>query len=570
MRVAFAVVLVLAGCNNPTHVSVKLAKLTTWPLTQAEADTLDEKQLAELAERGIALQGSTIAFPELPLVGYWVEVGGQRFMSDENAVVALSAPADAVASIFEDYGSTYVLGTFKIRDVAALPSPARVDVRQVLPPPGEMNPEMMLEMASAGTDLHGQSLPVPYPDGDCERRDITACAPDANEYPCCLDYDNAVGNGVAYKHKVSLVCDQFANANFLQSTCFAWTAMSVCADEAAFGRGPNCWAHHKYRNCQNLDITDFSATPAGTGMVRPGGTTTLKIRNNLPSNDSLVNLSSTLTDSGSMSNATRGAELKQLSKSLWVINHYEEAALRHVEETEVTYTAPPRSVLPAFCTTVDVRVDVVARTFDPIRTIYGITVPRFPVLRHKVFMLQIDCGAEKPPELHLHWKLNENPPMPNIGMTDFDTTAEIDLSPARVDNGSVNYEPSAGTVTFKYIPYIKPASDPCTYSATAGPLNIPLPPPAFLTIASKKGPGNVIFSVGGVETDVILQKECPSPTAGMPPVTTVTVFPKMFPYMQISGLDALGSLEDLAEAPLKGILGGGAGGPSGEWTLSRR
>lgn len=571
MRLTLGIMLLVTGCTRaaPTSVSVKLAKLTTWPLSAEEADTLSDEQRAALAQRGIVFQGTTIVFPELPLVGYWVEVEGQRFMTDDNAVVALSAPADAIGSVYEDNGSTTVLTTFKIRDVAAQPSPARVEVQQVLPSPVAMNPDQMSKMArAASSSLHQQSLPIPYPDGACIERDITGCAPRANTMGCCVDYDNPAGNGKAYFRAAAPECSLFAVANFVQSTCFNWTAVSVCADEKAFGRGPPCWEHHKYRNCQNLSLTDFRAAPApGQSLLGPGQTVVLTIKNNLPSNDTVIGLTSTLEDKGTLSKPSGRAALKR-SGELYVINHYDDITMKHVEDVEVTYTAPPRASLPPFCTYVDVRVDVIARTFEALGGAVGAVVPTFPILRHETFVLSIDCGGDKPPELHLQWREMENLPHPNIDVAAFDTTSEIDLSPTKLDSATVTYEPTGGSVTFSYIPYDKSANDPCSYTASVSPVTLPPPPPAALRIAARS-PG-VIFSAGGVQATIITMRECPDPNGG-PSVTDVQTFTKDFQIMNVYGPGATGSLEDLANGPLHGTIGGaGSGGPTVEWTLSRR
>jgi len=565
MRITLGFLLLLAGCSHsPKSTSVKLVKLTTWPLSDEVATLVDSDQRAYLAQRGITMQGSTIVFPELPLVGYWVEIGGTRYITDENAVVTLHADDDAVGTVFEDFTSTTELATFKIHDVKLLPVPARVEITQVLPAPGDMNPDVLKNMRLPGSGLDEQSLP--YPDGNCAVRNTDHCAPKDNTMGCCVDYDNPSGNGVAYDRTGALECSAFSVANFVSSTCFNWTLVSVCADEAAFGRGPNCWHHHKYRNCQNLSLFDFQVTSPGSTLVLPGETVKLKIRNNLPSNDTIIGLTSTVDDHGTISSPTNGAGLGK-SGELYVVEHYDDAAQKHVEDTEVTYTAPPRSALPTLCTTVDVSVEVFARTFDPVADIAGTSVPKFPIFKHETIVITIDCDTSKPPDLHLRWQLSDNPPKPNIDLASFNVTAEIDLVSTKHDDESAQYGVSGGTVTFTNNPVDPDPKDPCTHSASIATFQLPAPQPAQFTI-SAKSPGT-LFGAGAVTVTVVQQDECPDPAQGGKTIVNVHTYDSDFVYMQIYSVVPIGSLEDLEKGPVHGILGA-APGPTGDWTLTKR
>ena len=574
MRITLPILLVLAGCVDSASqkqiaASVKLVKVTTWPLSAAEAAVLDDAQRATLAQRGITMRDTTIVFPELPLVGYWVEVGGQRFMADADAVVALSAPSGAMATVYEDFESTTELATFKVGDVAVKPQPARVEVDQVLPSPTDMDPVAVAIMGQSAPESHAQSLPIPYPDGDCAIRDTTSCAPGVNTMGCCVDYDNPNGNGKAYFRDGDLECNAFSVANFFLSTCFNWTAASVCADEKAFGRGTSCWEHHKYRNCQNLSLVDFSATVSESTLIKPGDTLKIKIRNNLPSNDTVIALGTDLDDPGKISDPTGGAGLKG-SGRLFIVNHYDDGAMKHVEETEVTYTAPAKSTLPPGCSSVDVTVAVVARTFDPVNDVVGVTVPRFPVFRTESMVFTIDCG-NTPPNLHMKFTETQNM-HPNLSTSSFNTTAEFDLMPWMVMEleGQVGYKTAQGSITFTYIPFDNPSmTDPCTYSATAPTVMLPDPTQGGgLTIAFS-GDDKPLEGNGSARVEVTGTKSCPDMMGGM--TTTVTgTFIQNFTFIVFGNPGDVGSLETLAKGPLHGTVDvRGDGQDIIDWTLSK-
>lgn len=543
-----------AGVSNtgPVDVMVKVSRATSWPLTPDQASSLTAENLSALATIGVTMKGTTLVFPEIPLVGYWIELGGMRQMTDDNAVVMLHGSRDDDVSVYEDFGSTNVIGTFKLGDAGGTVSPAPVALQVVLPAPGPMNDDELQTMA-----MHARRAQA---DDSCPLRDVTHCAAGDNTMGCCVDYNNPAGTGEAYYRDHSTICDAISTANYIQSTCFAWTAATVCIDERAFNRGPGCWEHHKWRNCQNLSLTDFSNTITGKSTIKPGETTTLKIRNNLPANETLLTISTALDDKGKLSGPTGGAGLTG-SGTQYVLQHYNDPAMQHVVETTITYTAPAKSALPPLCTTVDVNIAAAARTL--------VGIEALPTLQHDIASLKIDCGGSGAPALHLHWQQNANPMSPNPVMALFDVTAEVDLMPTSMDPATVNYVPSGGTVTFTYEPYDPPPLDPCTYSATAMPVTLPEPPgePAFLSI-STKAPG-FLFAVGGLITDVMTTRECPD---GMGGTTTDTqTDTEAFEYMNLSGpsgLGEVGSLEALATMSLGGTEGDASMGPTVEWTLT--
>jgi hypothetical protein len=569
MRLAgWVVLLTFCGCSNsgsngssnsqgPVDVAVKVSRATTWPLTPEQASSLTADNLSALATIGVTLRDRTLVFAEVPLVGYWIEVGGVRHMTDDNAVVMLHGSRDDVASVYEDFASTNVIGTFRIGDAVGKGSPAPVSLPVELPAPGAMNDDELKAMA-----LHGLQAQGAAADEGCPERDLTHCAPGDNTMGCCVDYNNPAGTGKAYYRDVSLLCDAVGVANYIQSTCFAWTAASVCIDEKAFNRGPSCWEHHKWRNCQNLSLTDFSNTVTGKSVIKPGESTTIKVRNNLPANDTLLVVSTAIDDKGKLSNPTGGAALTG-SGTEYVLQHYNDAAMQHVIETTITYTAPPKSALPPLCTTVDVNIGAAARTL--------VGVEALPTLQHEIAMLKIDCGSNQAPPLHLHWKQNANPMHPNRMMSLFDVTADVDLMPTNMDPVTVNYLPVGGTVTFSYVPYDPPMSDPCTYSATVAPVMLPEPPtePAFLSI-STKAPG-LLFAVGNLITDVVTTRECPDGMGGTK--TDMQTSTDVFGYMNLTGptgLGEIGSLETLASMSLGGTEGDPSMGATVEWMLSAR
>jgi hypothetical protein len=385
--VILAVALSSAACSTgPAQVSVKLVRVITWPLTAEDAQVLSMDERARLEEKGIELQDTTLVFPEIPLVGYWVDIGGERVLTDENGTVTVSGAPETAFSVHEDFESTSSIGSFMVRDVAAQPQPAVVKLSTVLPYPGDMNPD----------DLQMNSLPFPYPDAACTKRapsKLAHCALGDNSGGCCLDYDNRFGNGEAYDDTGPPQCKVFRSLNFIDSVCFYWSALSVCIDEAAFHRGPSCWLHHKYRNCQNLSFTDFSAVPSAT-VLRPGKSVTIKVRNNLPSNDTAVRITTRPAASpGTLANPTGDAQLKG-SGTQYTILHYNDGRKRHGEETVLTYTAPPRSALSQACEEsgqIDVELTFQARTAEKVKPVAGQQLPDRPKVITEVVRLQIIC-----------------------------------------------------------------------------------------------------------------------------------------------------------------------------------
>ena len=368
VRVDTGVVTVDATADAPAEPQGQTGKLVyrvmmTAPAGVTEAFTADEVALVQT--QGIAIQGDTFVFPDVPASGEWVEVGGTRYMADATGVfeVPAGAPSSGTVGVYRQYTDTDPFVSFDLAGslvaVGQTPVPIPLVVNAAFPmgmdcdgmgscSDAGMNCDAMGSCpdassptgmnCDAGSCAHG--LPLPWP--GCPQRDISDCA--SNDGPCCLDFNGPVGDGFAYVRSgpgINLVCSYQSVKNWLSSTCFNWSfgvgggTDTSCLNEAAYhptsGNAPSCWANHKGRNCQELDLNALSVqTPAGT-FTSVGESLQLVVSNNTPGNESVLTLTSDAGPLGSLSGDGLDGS---------VLRHYDNAAGEHYVERPITFTAP--------------------------------------------------------------------------------------------------------------------------------------------------------------------------------------------------------------------------------------
>ena len=222
VRIDTGVVTVDATADAPAKPQAQTGKLVyrvmmTAPAGVTEAFTADEVALVQT--QGIAIQGDTFVFPDVPASGEWVEVGGTRYMADAAGVfeVPAGATSSGTVGVYRQYTDTEPFVSFDLAgslvDVGQTPVPIPLVVNAAFPmgmdcdgmgscPDAGMNCTAMgscPDAASptgmncdAGSCAH--SLPIPWP--GCPQRDISDCA--SNDGPCCLDFNGPLGDGFAY------------------------------------------------------------------------------------------------------------------------------------------------------------------------------------------------------------------------------------------------------------------------------------------------------------------------------------------------------------------------------------
>jgi hypothetical protein len=346
-----AAALLLTGCgsgpgslNNDVFtpafqgLSGRLVYQITMPMKTAWFNHLSQEDRDGLAAQGIVFRNETLVFPAVPANGQLVEIAGRRYHTNRLGyfTVPESAAGTATAKVFRQLSDTTEFGTAQLAGnlTPAGQTPRDVPLPIVLKIPRSMNTDN--RAAKPGTK--GRS------DASCGLRDITNCA--NNNGPCCLDFDNPAGDGCAYSREPDDDeedtpandlgrCSAKAIRNWWNSTCFKWSIPvfsggfgMACSNERAYRlvTGPNCYANHKFRNCQFLSATDFSAT-AGSTTIRPGRSTIITVRNFTPANETGMQMGA-----GSVGTVTGDG----LTGS--ILAHYDNT--RHYEVRTLTYTAP--------------------------------------------------------------------------------------------------------------------------------------------------------------------------------------------------------------------------------------
>ncbi|HEY3352612.1 MAG TPA: hypothetical protein VGQ83_05155 [Polyangia bacterium] len=292
------------GSGSPTPSSTartgQLVYRVMMPLPADFVAGLTDEHRAALQADGTTLQDAMLMFPDVPARGEWIELAGTRTMANETGVFQLdaAAPRAGTAQVFRQYRDTVPFASFDVgglADVGQAPPVIPLEMEVAMPEGMDCDP--------AGAGAHGAHLPVPRPDPvpGCALRDITGCTTNAS--PCCLDY-NGLGDGYPYaRGGASAACFSNAVLNWTGSTCYNWSfgvgggTDASCLNEGAYhptdANAPNCWANHRGRNCQTLDLEALSVKAPGGTTVSVGEQLTIVISNNTPGNESVVKIIST-------------------------------------------------------------------------------------------------------------------------------------------------------------------------------------------------------------------------------------------------------------------------------------
>lgn len=272
--------------------------------------------------------------PSLPLSGKWLEVDGQRYMTDRDGYLRLPAePKESPVPVYWHVDATEpvtVLESLTTVPDEEEPPVTSVPVRYTYP---------------AHMDSGGHSDAGGGAGGICDVEQIPPGHPFTNSRACCEDYLGPAGDGKRYVRTPP--CMPLAVRNYYGSLCYEWTFLKrgkPCLNEGAINHlGPGCWLNHKYRNCQNLDEDDFS-------MERPGATSDLaafgldvllRIRNNTAANSTVIRV---VPDAGTV-RAPEGSLYRVVrddSVGGWRIDHWNDGLEVHFGIVEVLYQPPVR------------------------------------------------------------------------------------------------------------------------------------------------------------------------------------------------------------------------------------
>jgi hypothetical protein len=349
---------IVVGDPDGAVSTAKLVYRTRMKMPDAFFASLSTADRNALTALGVQISGGTLVFPDRPVAGEWVELSGKRYMTaqDGSLVVGTSALA-GTASVYRQLTDARATGTFPAAGAfVASGAPPVTVIQRTLSPVGPMNneedPDTRSRAAECCTDASGAKVADAKARATrvgCTERDTAACA--GNAAPCCLDYDNPLGNHKAYFRSIGekeggvlpipTLCGLAAMYNFLNSTCYNWSfglgGLEVaCDNEKAFhpgdDRSPSCYQNHRYRNCQHLETEGFSVDSQDGTTVRPGETVRIRIYNNTKANESGVVIR---PDESNAKGKLSGDGLDNE-----VLRHYDDGQRRHYEERILTYTAP--------------------------------------------------------------------------------------------------------------------------------------------------------------------------------------------------------------------------------------
>lgn len=376
-----------------------VSSVVQYPLEAAELDSLPPEVIARLEAAGMTLNRAArrLESPELPLVGFWFELGpnGRRFMTDERGY--LETPTARPATNVKVYAQAYdllpvavvpsirfvpegqepspTLLTFEYRPIANMSPEAdvpiadlKLDHRSVgagimkalfqfpspTPPAScvlayprgvtfEHRPiaDLKLNHRSVGARIMKALFPFSTPPASC----VLACPRGA----CCLDYDAPHGNHVRYKRPTPVTCGTPAVYNFIDSTCYGWTffkPVRACLLEKAILQfvGPACVTNHKYRYCQTMDEKAFAVSPA-TSTVASGARVEIAVRNRTPGNTTCVSFNRNPGSAGAMElRAGAPRVVRSAACGGYELEHFDDRGKKHINDAKVVFKAP---VLPA-------------------------------------------------------------------------------------------------------------------------------------------------------------------------------------------------------------------------------
>jgi hypothetical protein len=333
--------------NGPLPHTARVVYAFTWPLEPDVAASITDDGLAELAARGFVLHDGVLSFPEAPSAGAVLHVDGADLMVTPDGTLDVPDITDSRAQLFEELDVPTPMWEGDLRDLPREDGVLVLRVRRALKSPGDMNPDSIVAM-TAHEHAHAEAAEAAT---TCKLRGNVAaglCAAGNNRPKgCCVDYNNPFGDGMAYdRNTTDGTCQKQAIWNFVLSTCFAWTSIGVCAQEAAFMEGPSCWNHHKYRNCQNLKVNDLSASPAKM-VLDCGESMKFDIHNNTPGNSTIVT-----NQEGTFANAGGNGAVIAKGAHVYQVQHYSDARQLHYEDMHLTYTAPGMDRFPHGVTTI--------------------------------------------------------------------------------------------------------------------------------------------------------------------------------------------------------------------------
>jgi hypothetical protein len=257
----------------------RVTSVVHWKLPDEIYAKLTPEVRANLQTRGITVDDAnrTMISKELPLVGHWVKIHENFYMTDQNGEfnVKGSIPTGGSVGVYAQLNSETAEGEIPISNLTLkgqTPPPTRLILPYYLPDDMDKHPEHTGPNGAKVGDAaatRGRATTGDYghaPDGcDLRKACLPVGHPDGNKESCCLDYNGNLGDGLP-RNRVSNdpVCTGKAVNNFVNSDCWLWTFEKPgrpCASEGGVNHyGPGCWMNHAYRNCQNLDENDFGIT----------------------------------------------------------------------------------------------------------------------------------------------------------------------------------------------------------------------------------------------------------------------------------------------------------------------
>jgi hypothetical protein len=253
----------------------RVTSVVHWKLPDEVYAKLTPEVRTNLQTRGITVDdpNRTMISKELPLVGHWVRIRDEFYMTDQNGqfTVKGSIPTGGTADVFAQANSETPEGQIALNSLVPkgqTPKATRLILPYYLPDDMDAHPDHTgPNEARVGQATRKRAANVGHAPDGCPLR--KACLPpghpDANKESCCLDYNGDVGDGLP-RNRVSNVigCTAKAVENFVNSDCWLWTfekPTRPCQKEGGVNHyGPGCWMNHAYRNCQNMDDNDFGIT----------------------------------------------------------------------------------------------------------------------------------------------------------------------------------------------------------------------------------------------------------------------------------------------------------------------
>jgi hypothetical protein len=357
---AGAVVLTAIGTGaQPSGVVARVTSVVVWTLDAAEFQRLTPAARMSLEQAGIRIdaQARTLQSPELALAGHWLEFRGsskRRHPIDIDGYVRLAErPPDATrVNVFAQVADKEPVGV--LDDIVLVPegqTPPATVLKLSYEPPDHMNSGEPLQPITGPPDgprlaalsppevLRALFQPLPA----CRKR--TPCGPvgsaGANARGCCLDYNGFLGDGQPYVREG--LCHGAAILNFINSTCFQWTFLKrgrPCLLERAILQvaGKTCYLNHRFRNCQNMDETDFDVTPP-SASIRFGQEATFAVRNNTPGNSTCFAFLAKPQASAKLARATTTLRASAACGD-YELDHFD--SKRHHESSAVKFQAPKK------------------------------------------------------------------------------------------------------------------------------------------------------------------------------------------------------------------------------------